>query len=306
MNLFDKLIKVGMPLVPKVIVGRVAKRYVAGETIDHAVATIKRLAEEGAVATVDVLGEEVHDQARAERAVEEYQRVLGRINEEQLDANISVKPTMLGLKIGEQFCLESIEAIAERARALDNFVRIDMEDHSCTDATLRIYKEIQDRLGNTGVVLQAYLRRTLADIDQMLERRPNIRICKGIYREPREVAWHGFETIQANFVRCMEKLLEAGSYVGIATHDPYLVWAGMAAVDKLGLRRDQYEFQMLLGVDPELRRIILEGGHKLRVYVPFGRDWYPYSIRRLRENPTIAKHVMWAMLGRRGSSRRGR
>jgi proline dehydrogenase len=133
------------------------------------------------------------------------------------------------------------------------------------------------------------------DITDLLPLDPNIRICKGIYREPREIAWRDFDTIRANFVYATEKLLEAGAYVGIATHDPYLVWAGMQIVDRLAVDRERYEFQMLLGVDPELRRIILANGHRLRVYVPFGRDWYPYSIRRLRENPTVALHVVRAM-----------
>ena len=148
-----------------------------------------------------------------------------------------------------------------------------------------------------GVVLQAYLHRTVADITDLLPLKPNIRICKGIYREPRTVAWQGFATVQANFIYATEKLLAGGAYVGIATHDPHLAWAGMTLIDRLGVAPEDYEFQMLLGVDPELRRIILDRGHRLRVYVPFGKDWYPYSMRRLRENPTIARHVMRAMLG---------
>ena len=146
------------------------------------------------------------------------------------------------------------------------------------------------------MVLQAYLHRTLPDIEGLLELTPNIRICKGIYREPRSIAWKDFDTVRQNFINSMEKLMEGGAYVGIATHDPYLVCAGMRAADRLGLARDQYEFQMLLGVDPELRRIIISNGHRLRVYVPYGRDWYPYSIRRLRENPSVAHHVIRAML----------
>ncbi len=297
MSLFDTLVKVGLPMVPKLIVGRAARRYVAGVDQDAAVRTIRSLQVEGAMATCDVLGEEVHDPARARAAVEEYLRLLDRIRDEALDCNISIKPTMLGLKITEELCANHVETIVARAAELGNFVRIDMEDHTTTEATLRIYRSVAERHGHVGAVLQAYLHRTATDIGALLPMPPNIRLCKGIYREPRAISWKDFTTVRANFVYCLEKLLGGGAYVGIATHDPYLVWAGMAAVDRLGLDRERYEFQMLLGVDPELRRLILANGHRLRVYVPYGRDWYPYSVRRLRENPTIARHTLRAMVG---------
>lgn len=295
MSLFDNLIKHGMPLVPKPIVGRVASRYVAGESLDDAVRVIRDLNHEGAMATVDVLGEEVTERSRAEGAVDEYVGLLDRIEAEGLDANISIKPTLVGLKIDEGLCSEMVKILVAHAAEHSNFVRIDMEDHSCTDGTLRVYRRAREEYDNVGVVLQAYMRRTISDIAGLLPLTPNVRICKGIYREPRTIAWKDFDTIRANFIFAMEKMLEGGCYVGIATHDEHLVWAGMRTVDRLGLDRNQYEFQMLLGVDPELRRIILDAGHRLRVYVPYGRDWYPYSIRRLRENPTVARHVMRAM-----------
>jgi proline dehydrogenase len=253
--------------------------------------------EEGAMGTVDVLGEKVHEPAKATASVAEYLRLVERIKDEKIDANISIKPTMLGLKIDQALCEENVAVIVNRAAELDNFVRIDMEDHTCTDATIQLYRRMRENHpARAGIVLQSYLHRTISDVNDLLPLDPSIRICKGIYREPREIAWKGFETIRANFVYATEKLLSEGAYVGIATHDPYLVWAGMRIVDRLGLDRDRYEFQMLLGVDPELRRIILANGHRLRVYVPYGKDWYPYSIRRLRENPTVALHVMRAML----------
>ena len=296
MSLFDMLVKYGMPFVPKPIVGRVARRYVAGDTLDDAVHTLRALNEEGAMGTVDILGEEVREPGKATAAVAEYLRLLDRIEDEKLDANISIKPTMLGLNIDQTLCEENLSSIVERAVGADNFVRIDMEDHSCTDNTLQLFRRMHEKHpSSVGVVLQSYLHRTIADINSLLPLVPNIRICKGIYREPREIAWKDFETIRANFVFATEKLLSSGAFVGIATHDPHLVWAGMQIVDRLGLDRDRYEFQMLLGVDPELRRIILTNGHRLRVYVPYGKDWYPYSIRRLRENPTVAHHVVRAM-----------
>ena len=296
MSLFDTLVKYGMPFVPKVIVGRVARRYVAGDTLDDAANTLRALNEEGAMGTVDILGEEVREPVKATAAVAEYLRLLDRIEDEKLDANISIKPTMLGLNIDQTLCEENLLRIVGRAAGFDNFVRIDMEDHTCTDNTIRLFRQMHEKHPTTvGVVLQSYLHRTIADINDLLPLAPNIRICKGIYREPREIAWKDFETIRANFIFATEKLLSSGAYVGIATHDPHLVWAGMQIVDRLGLDRDRYEFQMLLGVDPELRRVILSNGHRLRVYVPYGRDWYPYSIRRLRENPTVAHHVVRAM-----------
>jgi proline dehydrogenase len=298
MSLFDALVKYGMPFVPKPIVGRVARRYVAGDTIDDAVRTLRSLNEEGCMGTVDVLGEEVREPDRATASVDEYLRLLDRIEEEKLDANISIKPTMLGLKIDQALCEENVLRIVGHAAEFKNFVRVDMEDHTCTDSTIRLFRQMHEKHpASVGVVLQSYLHRTIADINDLLPLTPNIRICKGIYREPREIAWKEFETIRANFVFATEKLLSSGAYVGIATHDPHLVWAGMQLVDRLGLDRDRYEFQMLLGVDPELRRIILANGHRLRVYVPYGQDWYPYSIRRLRENPTVAHHVVKAMFG---------
>ena len=299
MSLFDTFVRYGMPLVPKPIVGRIARRYVAGETLDDAVRVLREIKAEGAMGTCDVLGEEVREKGKTEGAVTQYLDLLERIERDDLDANVSIKPTMLGLTIDEDLCADNVSAIVARAAEFGNFVRIDMEDHTCTDATLRLYQRIHDDYPQSvGVVLQSYLHRTTADVNTLLPRTPNIRICKGIYREPRSIAWKDFQTVRASFVFNMEKLLAEGAYVGIATHDPHLVWAGMAAVDQLRLDRDRYEFQMLLGVDPDLRKIILTNGHRLRVYVPYGRDWYPYSIRRLRENPTVAHHVVRAMFKR--------
>jgi proline dehydrogenase len=299
MSAFNRLLVTGLPLVPKPLVGRVASRYVAGETLADAVRVVRSLNQQGAMATLDVLGEEVKEREKAVAAVEEYLQVFDTIAREGLDSNVSIKLTLLGLKIDEGFCRDNVERIVAKAKEHGNFVRIDMEDHTTTDATLRIYHELHARYGNVGVVLQAYMRRTLADIAALPEQGASVRICKGIYVEPRAIAWKGFETIQANYVRALEKLIENGVYPGIATHDEYLVNRAVGLIDKHGLRREQYEFQMLLGVDEEMRRILIAGGHRLRVYVPYGRDWYPYSIRRLRENPEVARHVIRATLAGR-------
>ncbi|MEA2564589.1 MAG: proline dehydrogenase [Acidobacteriota bacterium] len=298
MSTFNRLLVTGLPIVPKPLVGKVASRYVAGESLADAVRVVRKLNEQGAMATIDVLGEEVSEREKALAAVEEYLQVFDTIAVEGLDSNVSIKPTLLGLKIDESFCRDNIERIVAKAKEHGNFVRIDMEDNTTTDATLRIFHELYARYGNVGPVLQAYMRRTLSDIAALPEG-STVRLCKGIYVEPRTIAWKGFETIQANYVRALEKLIERGVYPGIATHDEYLTCRAVGLIDKHGLKREQYEFQMLLGVDEELRRILIAGGHRLRVYVPYGRDWYPYSMRRLRENPEVARHVLKAMLSGR-------
>ncbi len=297
MSLFDHLVVTTLPLVPKFIVGRVAKRYVAGETRDDAIRTVRELEAEGSMTTVDLLGEEITERAAATAALEEYLQLAERIRSEGLDdCYISVKPTQMGLAIDKNFCRQNLERLVEAAAAGGTFVRLDMEDRTTTSDTIELYRDLSERFGNVGTVFQAYMRRTLNDISALPREGANIRLCKGIYIEPRTAAWKGYETVRANFVQALEKLFAQGVYVGIATHDEYLICAAVALIDRLGLDRDQYEFQMLLGVEPELRRILLRDGHRLRVYVPYGQDWYLYSVRRLRENPKIAGYVLRALL----------
>jgi proline dehydrogenase len=295
MSLFDRLVVAGLPLLPKFVVGRVAARYVAGETLDEAVVTIRALNEEGAMATIDLLGEEVSTREPATAAVAEYLRILERIASERLDCNISVKPTQLGLKIDNDFCRGNYELLAARAKVQGTFMRLDMEDHTTTNATLGLYRHLHERFGNVGPVLQAYMRRTLRDIAE-LPAGANVRLCKGIYVEPRAVAWKPYETVRHNFLAALEKLFQQGVYVGIATHDEHLVCGAIALADRYQVPRERYEFQMLLGVEKSLRKILIAEGHRLRVYVPYGRDWYKYSLRRLRENPQVAGHVTRAIL----------
>jgi len=299
MGIFSWLIVKGLPLVPKAIVGRVASRYVAGEKLEDALAVVEKLQAEGAMATLDLLGEEVSERSKATAAADEYVRMLDAIAARGLPSNVSIKLTSLGLKIDADFCRDNVIRIVAAAAGHGNFVRIDMEDHTTTDRTLAIYREVFARHQNVGVVFQAYMRRTLADIAALPADGANVRLCKGIYIEPRAVAWKGYETVRMNFLRALEKLLVAGVYVGIATHDEHLACGAVALVDRLQVPRERYEFQMLYGVDPELRKILLAGGHRLRVYVPYGRDWYPYSTRRLRENPEVATHVLKGMFGAR-------
>ncbi len=296
MRVFSRLVVTTLPLVPKLIVGKVASRYVAGSTLEEALGTVERLNGDGAMATLDILGEEVRDVDRAQAAVEGYLSLYRAIADRGLDANVSVKPTMLGLKIDAAVFKGHIARLAQAAKKRGNFLRLDMEDRTTTDRTLETYRELHPRFPDIGVVLQAYMRRTLRDIDELPAEGANVRLCKGIYIEPRKDSFKGYETIRLNFLAALEKLLRRGAYVGIATHDEHLVCGALGLIDRLGVDRDRYEFQMLLGVDRTLRRILLDEGHRLRVYVPFGPDWYHYSMRRLRENPEVARHVIRAML----------
>jgi proline dehydrogenase len=260
---------------------------------------VRSLNNGGCCATLDVLGEDIKSKDEAEAAVQEYLEALQRIKHEKLDSNISVKLTMLGLKLDVNFCLDNMRRIVSRAREFENFVRIDMEDSTCTSDTLKIYSELKKDFDNVGFVIQAYLRRSQRDIQEQMNSnsRINVRVCKGIYIEPRDIAYKDGDIINSNFVLLVERLLRNKNYVAIATHDEKLVWASYKIIDELKLTKEEYEFQMLLGVDEQLRRIILREGHRLRVYVPYGQRWYQYSVRRLKENPKIAGYVVKNFFG---------
>jgi proline dehydrogenase len=288
MSLINKAVVATLPLVPKPLVRYFAGRYIAGDKLEDAVRVTKALNERGVCATLDVLGEEVDTREEALAATDAYKDVLAAIDAEKLDANVSLKPTMFGLKIDKGFCQENIAAICDEANRYGNFVRIDMEDSSCTRDTLDIYYSLRDAYDNVGTVIQSYLRRSLADCVELAAVKANLRLCKGIYVEPREIAYKDKAVVNANYALLLDVLLGGGCYVGVATHDEKMVWEGLRAVHKFGLKRDQYEFQMLLGVDAKLRDVIVGQNHRLRIYVPFGTAWYPYSTRRLKENPHLA------------------
>jgi proline dehydrogenase len=290
--ILDRALVTLLPAVPKPVVRRLAGRYIAGTELEDAVGVVRRLNGEGKLATVDVLGEEIATLDEARAIAGEYHDVFETIDRERLDSNVSVKLTGLGLKLSLDVCRENLEALVVDAAARDNFVRIDMEDSSTTDDTLRLYRDLREAGHERfGVVLQATLKRTLADVDGLSELLPNVRLCKGIYVEPPEIAFREYGAVRANFVRVLDALLDAGCYVAIATHDEYLIDVGRRAVAERGLGRDGYEFQMLLGVRPELGDRLVRDGHRLRIYVPFGTHWYRYSLRRLQENPKIAGYV---------------
>jgi len=284
-----------LPAVPRPIVRRLSSRYIAGPTLDDAVRVVRGLNAFGKVATIDVLGEEIHDPAEADALARAYLDVLERIDVEGLDANVSVKLTGFGLDLDLDLCRRNLEAVVDDAAARGNFVRIDMEDSSTTDRTLALHRGLRDSgRTNVGVVLQAYLRRTWDDLAGL----ENVRLCKGIYVEPAELALKEFEAVRANYVRCLERLVEQGTYVAIATHDEHLVREGERIVREARLDPSRYEFQMLLGVRPERADALVRAGHRVRTYVPFGQQWYEYSLRRLQENPAIAGYVATDALAR--------
>ena len=298
MGVFDKGLASLLPALPKGVVHSVAKRYIAGETLADALDCVEKLNESGAAATVDILGEHTDSRDAALATRDAYAELLRALDERGLDANVSIKLTALGLTSEPELCLESVRALCAEAASLENFVRIDMEDSAVTQVTLDLYEEVRKDHDNVGPVLQAYLRRTLDDARALAEHQASVRLCKGIYVEPRAIAWKDREIVRKNYVRALELLMEGGCYVGIATHDELLVWEALRVIEDLELAREDYEFQMLLGVDDELRRILIDGGHRMRVYVPFGQQWYEYSLRRLKENPEIAGHVARATLSR--------
>jgi proline dehydrogenase len=288
-----------LPAVPKPVVRRFAGRYIAGDELEDAVDVVRTVNGEGKLATVDVLGEEITSLDDARAIAGAYHDVFETIDREGLDSNVSVKLTGLGLNLDFDVCRDNVDALVADAAARDNFVRIDMEDSSTTDDTLRLYRELREAgHERLGVVLQATLKRTLADVDALADLRPNVRVCKGIYVEPPAIAFREFEAVRGNFVRVLEALLDAGCYVGIATHDDWLVDRARETIAERRLGRDEYEFQMLLGVRPELGDSLVREGHRLRIYVPFGTHWYRYSIRRLQENPKIAGYVAADTFGR--------
>jgi proline dehydrogenase len=291
-TILDRAIVRALPAVPRPVVKRLSSRYIAGTTLAEACVTVRALNAEKKQATLDVLGEEVTLREEAAGLRDAYKRALNTIEEGALRSNISVKLTALGLKLDLGLCRSNLLAIVEEAARFGNFVRIDMEDSSTTSETLALYRELREEgHDNLGVVLQAALKRTLDDVSALDDLRPNVRICKGIYVEPPEIAFQEDETVRLNFLDALEALLELGSYVGIATHDDWLIGEALALVERRGLGRDAYEFQMLLGVRPELGDELVRQGHRLRIYVPFGRRWYEYSIRRLQENPKLAGYL---------------
>ena len=306
MTFFSRAVGWSLPLMPPPLVRWAAAPYVAGDEPADALARTASLNERGLAATLALLGEEIDSRELSVEGTGLYVDLVDQLADRGLDCNVSVKLTLLGLKIERELCRDHLALLVGRAAERGNFVRIDMEDHTCTTATLDLYREIlaesRARRGAggpsgsgaggdaVGVVLQAYLHRTLADVAALPER-ANVRLCKGIYVEPPSVAITDYHKVRRNFLASLEALFDRGAYVGIATHDDYLLRESAAIIERRGLAGDRYEFQMLLGVTENRRDALAAAGHRMRIYVPYGRQWYAYSTRRLRENPRIAGHV---------------
>jgi proline dehydrogenase len=264
-----------------------ARRFVAGETIAEALAVVRELNAKGITASLDLLGESVTNDVEARAARDEYLRILDRIRESRVDANVSVKLTAMGLDIDHELCVGIMQDILTRAQAYDTFVRIDMESSEYTDITLKLF---EDRLyptwkANVGVVLQSYLYRTFADVEHMNALRARVRICKGAYKEPVKVAYPDKKDVDANYIKCMRELMLHGNYPGIATHDPAMIAEAKRWAKEKGITPDRFEFQMLYGVRRDLQEALVKEGWRVRCYVPFGTQWYPYLMRRLAERP---------------------
>ena len=292
MTLLDRAIVRLLPAIPKPVVRRVSSRYIAGEHLEDALRVVRAVNAEGKLATVDVLGEEITNPDEARAIAAAYRETFEALAREGLDSNVSVKATALGLKLGYDLCRGNLEEVVAHAAERGNFVRIDMEDSSTTDDTLRLYRELRaSGHYNVGIVLQSRLRRTADDVRELAELRPNVRLCKGIYLESPEIAFQGFDEVREAFVQALGALWDAGCYVGVATHDRWLLDRARAGVAERGLARDEYELQMLLGVLPALADELVREGRRLRIYTPFGSHWYGYSLRRLQENPKIAGYI---------------
>ena len=292
MSVINNIIVAFVRMMPRSIVGIFSRKYIAGETLESAVNMVKELNSKGIYATLDVLGESVNNKEDAERAFNNAMKVFDAIIENNLMANLSVKPTQLGLSFDKEFAKNQILELVKHANEIKNFVRIDMEDSHYTDDTINIYKSIFENYSNVGIVLQAYLKRTYNDTVVLNKLGTNYRLCKGIYIEPTSIAYKDKQMVRDNFMKSLESMLKNGNYVGIATHDEYLINESYQLIEKLGIPKDKFEFQMLLGVREDLRDKINNDGYKIRIYVPFGEDWYPYSIRRLKENPQIAGYIV--------------
>jgi len=294
----NKLIAKTLPYFPKKFVWVFSKKYIAGETIDEAIMASKQLNQKGIHVTVDLLGEFIINMDQALANQKEYLDIIKNFEQQNIAGNYSLKPTSFGLLIDKDKCYQYIREIVATANEYGNFVRIDMEDSKCVDLEIELFRKLKTEFpNNVGLVFQAYLKRTLSDIENLMdihtdETPINYRLCKGIYVEPKEIAYKEYHEINKHYLEDLEYLMKNKVYVGIATHDRKLVEGAFALIQKHNVPKDRFEFQMLYGVTPNLRQEIINKGYKMRVYVPYGKDWFGYSTRRLKENPKMATDII--------------
>ena len=283
-----------------------ARRFVAGETSDEALAAVKALNGKGITASLDLLGESTTNEAEARHAGREYLSLLDKIRERNLDANVSVKLTAMGLDVNEELCVGIMHEVLDRARQHRSFVRIDMEGSAYTERTLALFEQRLYPMypENVGIVLQSYLYRTQADVERAIQLKCRVRLCKGAYKEPPSVAYPDKEDVDASYVRCMHQLMLHGNYPGIATHDEKIISEAKRFAKENSIGRERFEFQMLYGVRRDLQERLVAEGYRMRVYVPFGTQWYPYLMRRLAERPAnvafMTGNIIKEMVSRRG------
>lgn len=301
---FNKLVASILPLMPKSLVWVFSSRYIAGKTIEEAIRSSKKLNMDGYMVTIDLLGEFITELKQAEANRDSYLEIIDHIEKNKIDGNYSLKPTMFGLLIDKDACYTYIREIVSKAASHNNFVRVDMEDSQCVDLEIELFRKLKKEFPkNVGLVFQAYLHRTLDDVKDLLDIHTgsvpiNYRICKGIYVEPEKIAYKKYEEINEHYLEDLEFMFSKGMYPGIATHDVPLVEGAYKLIEKYKIPKDKYEFQMLYGVTPHLRKSILQKGHRMRIYVPFGKDWFAYSTRRLKENPKMASDIIKALFVR--------
>jgi proline dehydrogenase len=299
--MFNKIIAAILPYFPKKFIWIFSKAYISGETLEEAMAVSKDLNSKNIKVTLDVLGEFIKTLDEAENNKKEYLNLIDISYKNGIDGNFSVKPTSFGLLIDKTICLNHIREIVAKAASYNGFIRIDMEDSPCTSDEIELFRKLKSEFpSNVGLVVQAYLKRTLNDLEKMLDlNNPatslNYRLCKGIYVEPEAIAYKKYEEINQHYLEDLEFMLKNKIYVGIATHDKPLVDGAYKLIEKYNVPRNMYEFQMLYGVTPKLRESIVNEGHTMRVYVPFGKQWFGYSTRRLKENPKMASHIIKAI-----------
>ena len=302
--MFNRMIAGILPYMPKNFVWIFSRRYIAGKKIEDAIRVSKELNSQGIKVTVDLLGEFITKLSEAEANKFEYLNIIETFQKENIDGNYSLKPTMFGLLLDKDICYNHIREIVKKAAEYGNFVRVDMEDSQCVDLEIEMYRKLKAEFPkNVGLVVQAYLKRTLNDLREMMDMHSkeiplNYRLCKGIYVEPAEIAYKKYEEINKHFLIDLEFMFQNGVYAGIATHDKPLVDGAYALIEKYNVPKNMYEFQMLYGVTPELRQSIVDNGHTMRVYVPFGEQWFAYSTRRLKENPKMAWLIIKALFVR--------
>lgn len=269
---------------------RMARRFVAGETLEEGLAAAREMNEKGLMVSLDLLGESVHDEATASSATSAYIEILEAIHKQQLLANISIKPTQLGLDISEQLCSDNLRRMLIKARELGTSVNIDMEGSIYTDATIKIFRELSQEFDNVSTVIQAYLYRSEADMKQLADEGSSVRLCKGAYKESASVAFPEKADVDKNFIKLVHQFMSAenrakGAYLKVATHDPNMINGTLEYVKEQNIPTDQFEFQMLYGIRPKTQLDLHEQGYRMRVYIPYGTEWYPYFMRRLAERP---------------------